>query len=74
MADGDFITERDLTPRSGPAASRGEESESLSEVERLHIIEVLASVNGNKMAAAKALGLTRWTLYRRMELYGIGDK
>jgi transcriptional regulator with GAF, ATPase, and Fis domain len=74
MADGDFITERDLTPRSGLAVARGTESDSLSEMERQRIVEVLERMDGNKMAAAKALGLTRWALYRRMELYGIGDK
>ena len=73
MADGEFITERDLTTGSGHAVSREAESASLSEVERQHIIEVLDRAGGNKIAAAKVLGLTRWTLYRRMQLYGIGD-
>ena len=74
MADGDFITERDLSTGSGHPVPHEAEPTSLSAVERQHIIEVLHRMGGNKMAAAKALGLTRWTLYRRMELYGIGDK
>ncbi len=74
MADGDFISERNLMPRSGHAVTRALESASLSEMERQHIVEVLNRVAWNKMAAARVLGLTRWTLYRRMELYGIGAK
>lgn len=74
MADGDFITERDLSTGSGHPVPHEAEPTSLSAVERQHIIEVLHRMGGNRMAAAKALGLTRWTLYRRMVLYGIGDK
>ncbi len=35
------------------------------------IREVLKSVNGNKSACAKILGIPKTTLYRRMERYGI---
>ncbi len=63
---------------AAPIAASGDAGtsapQSLSEIERQHIIEVLEQVGGNKVAAAKVLGLTRWTLYRRMELYGLGDK
>jgi transcriptional regulator of acetoin/glycerol metabolism len=40
-------------------------------VERAHILRALASTAGNKMAAAKILGLTRQSLQRRMVRHGI---
>jgi DNA-binding NtrC family response regulator len=35
--------------------------------EREHILDVLRQVNGNRMAAAKVLGISRRALYRRLE-------
>jgi len=43
--------------------------DSLSDVERDHIQEVLARVGGNKTKAAKILGLDRRSLYRRLDAY-----
>jgi transcriptional regulator with GAF, ATPase, and Fis domain len=40
-------------------------------VERAHILRALASTAGNKMAAAKILGLSRQSLQRRMVRHGI---
>ena len=37
-----------------------------------HILRVMESVKGNKVSAAKILGLDRRALYRRLERYGIG--
>ena len=63
-------------PDSPAALPGGEASEgeirSLSEVEREQIEKALRSVNGNKSAAARLLGLDRKTLYRKIELYGLG--
>ena len=42
---------------------------SLDEVERLLIQKALARYNGNVSHAAKALGLSRSALYRRLERY-----
>lgn len=39
---------------------------SLEEIEKKHIIEVLRQKNNNKLEAARALGLTRQALYRRL--------
>jgi two-component system response regulator HydG len=41
--------------------------EALDMVERRHILQVLESVGGSKSAAARILGLSRTTLYRRLE-------
>jgi len=50
----------------GEALSRGF---TLRELEREYIDCVLKSVNGNKSDAAKALGVDRTTLYRKLEEY-----
>lgn len=86
LAEGEFITERELTgsvartaPASRPpqaAAERhspasGDEGRSLSHLERGRILEVLQQTGGNKMSAARVLGLSRRALYRRLERYGI---
>ena len=36
-------------------------------IEREHILDVLRQVNGNRMAAAKVLGISRRALYRRLD-------
>ncbi len=46
-------------------------SQSLEEVERRHITEVLKLTRGNVKAAAEMLGIDRKTLYRKAGEYGI---
>jgi DNA-binding NtrC family response regulator len=38
----------------------------LEELERQHILQVLASVGGNKAKAASLLGIDRTTLHRKL--------
>ena len=45
----------------------------LDEVERRHILRVLDAVRGNRTLAARALGLDRKTLYRKLLQYRGGD-
>jgi DNA-binding NtrC family response regulator len=46
----------------------------LAELERRHILAVLARLRGNRSRAAEVLGIPRRTLYRRLEEYGLlGD-
>ncbi len=44
---------------------------SLEEVERRHILRVLDSKEGNKVAASLVLGIDRKTLYRKLVRYGL---
>jgi len=44
----------------------------LREVERCHVVEVLHEEKGNKVRAARALGISRRALYRLIEKYHLG--
>jgi transcriptional regulator with GAF, ATPase, and Fis domain len=44
---------------------------SLSEVEREHVIRVLSEVGWRQARASRILGITRWSLSRRLRKYGI---
>ena len=45
--------------------------ETLSEMERRYVTEVLQRCQGNLSEAARALGIGRTTLYRKIEKYGL---
>lgn len=75
LASGDVVGPGDLSLRSasdgaGSGGGRLEEM-SLEDVERLLIQKALAKHQGNVSVAAKALGLSRSALYRRLERYGL---
>ena len=44
---------------------------SLREVERAHIVRVLAAAEGSVVRAARILGISRWALGRRLRKLGI---
>lgn len=70
MCQGDTIKVNDLGLRSVSDNGAGSiEDLNLEEVERLLIQKALARYNGNVSQAAKALGLSRSALYRRLERY-----
>jgi two-component system, NtrC family, response regulator HydG len=89
LADGDFITERELavsmphlqraapqaaSPAGAPSSADGPGApELLATVEREHIQRALVRANGNKKAAARMLGLSRRALYRRLERLDLAD-
>jgi two-component system response regulator HydG len=52
------------------AASDPSELVPLAEVERRYVLRVVESAGGNKSLAAQILGITRKTLYRKLEEYG----
>lgn len=65
LQETDFLLSRSLS--SGPPAN----TLNLDEVEKAAIAKALQMHNGNISKAADELGLTRASLYRRMEKYGL---
>ena len=88
LAEGTLLSERELAGAFGPEAQavppvrgrlaplrdRGSEPPPLETIEREHILDVLRQVNGNRMAAAKVLGISRRALYRRLDRHRLGDE
>ena len=73
MASGDRITAPDLGLRAGREGPGTLEDMSIEDVESFLIRKSLARYDGNVSQAAKALGLSRSALYRRIERYGISS-
>jgi DNA-binding NtrC family response regulator len=80
LADAHVLTERDIDAAmpsvrefaaASPAPAVAAPPMGLGEIEREHIIRVLGEVRGNKRAAAQRLGISRRTLYRRLERHGL---
>src|SRR3989442_1691865 len=88
LVEGTTVSERELagvfgpdlpaTPARGrsaePAGRATEGAAPLDEIEREHILEVLRQVKGNRMKAAKVLGISRRALYRRLERHQLGGE
>jgi len=86
LAEGTLVSERELGGAFGapppsyprphiatPTTDNGQPA-PLEDVEREHILDVLRQVSGNRMAAARLLGISRRALYRRLERHNIGDE
>jgi dTMP kinase len=58
-------------PSDFPAALAPEDRRTLDEVARAHVRSVLVSCRGNQTNAARALGVDRKTLARKMQRWGI---
>ena len=72
MSEEEELTTMDFFFLSGALSnSSATDSFNLEEVERSVIEKVLERHNGNISKAAKELGLTRASLYRRLEKYGL---
>jgi len=67
MARGSAIEMRDLGLRAGGDGGPSLEQMSLEDVERLLVQKAMARYGGNVSHAARALGLSRSALYRRLE-------
>jgi transcriptional regulator with GAF, ATPase, and Fis domain len=74
-APGRVIRDSDIEFLHGRAARPEEVSSnrlpSLRDAERAHIIRVLEAVSWNKLEAARVLDISRGTLYRKIEEYGL---
>ncbi len=56
-----------------PAGAESSSIESIAEMERRAILATLEKLNGDKLMAAKLLGIGKTTLYRKLKEYGIGE-
>jgi two-component system response regulator HydG len=77
LAEGDTIRFEDIpfsirAPKTRPESGASEMTFSLDEVEKHHILRVLAFHQGNKTKAAQALGVTIKTLYNKLHRYEAG--
>ena len=64
---------RDGPPTGDDGAAAGCSDLSLRAVERAHVLRVLALCGNNKLRAARTLGITRATLYVRLQEYAAED-
>ncbi|MEO6865648.1 MAG: helix-turn-helix domain-containing protein, partial [Gemmatimonadaceae bacterium] len=72
LANGDVVRASDLALTArGPVAAQRLDELTLDEAERTLIQKALARFDGNVSHAAKALGLSRSALYRRMSAHGL---
>ena len=70
LADDAEIKVADLSLATGDRSAHLDQM-TLEEVERVLIQKALARADGNVAGAAKALGLSRSALYRRLERFGL---
>jgi DNA-binding NtrC family response regulator len=73
LARGDEIRAQDLPLATSPSTSRVTKigaSSTLADLEKLHIEAVLAQTNWHQGHAAKVLGISSKTLYRKIRQYG----
>jgi len=71
MAEQSLVRARDLGLGAGADGVTPLDQMSLEDVERVLIQKALARAGGNVSDAAKALGLSRSALYRRLRHYGL---
>jgi transcriptional regulator with PAS, ATPase and Fis domain len=68
------VIEIDDLPQQTLAGRPVSVGKNLRQVEKNHIMNVLAQTEGNYTKAAKALGISRMTLYNKAKAYGINVK
>jgi two-component system response regulator HydG len=60
------------SPVSEPASAAGQ-VETLADMEKNAILGAIRTLNGDKLQAARLLGIGKTTLYRKLKEYGISD-
>ncbi len=67
------VDERDFGHREATASSarNGSEIASIADLEKEAILRTIRQLNGDKLMAAKLLGIGKTTLYRKLKEYGI---
>jgi DNA-binding NtrC family response regulator len=74
LCEGDVVDATDLSitnVKTGPADHQDTDFTLLEGVERNAIVQTLKETGGNKLEAAKRLGIGRQTLYNKIKAYGI---
>ncbi len=76
LASGDIIDIEDLRPGRSSAfaavsTATSDPVSTLGELERVHILRVLALCDNQKTKAAALLGINRTTLWKKLRLYGL---
>ncbi|CAN5654046.1 hypothetical protein BH24ACI3_BH24ACI3_04270 [soil metagenome] len=70
---GETIGVDDLPPKIGPSATTNFDdpasNRTLEDVERRHIMHIMNEADGDKVQAAKALGIDLSTLYRKLKKF-----
>ncbi len=78
LAEESTITPDDLPDNllgaAPPGAPASDSPDALDVMEGRHVAGVLRRSDGNKVRAAKALGVSRRTLYRLIDKYGLQDR
>src|SRR5262249_41585886 len=74
----DYVITLDDLPESivescAPATTPSGDARHLREVERRHVLAILQQEKGNKVHAAKALGISRRALYRLISKYHLEE-
>jgi DNA-binding NtrC family response regulator len=75
LGENDFLEPDDFMIQRSNSGQKTDDaflnSHNLEDIEKQVVVKVLKQYNGNISLAAKDLGLTRTSLYRRMEKYGL---
>jgi DNA-binding NtrC family response regulator len=74
LAHGPLLLPGDLPEfirEAGPAPAEEDGLMTLDELEKRHLLKVLRETGGNKVKAAKILGIDRRTLYRMAQRFGL---
>jgi DNA-binding NtrC family response regulator len=71
LSEGELLQPADFPLSDDAATGPAADTSRLDEIEKAAIIRTLEQHNHNVSRAATALGLTRTSLYRRMEKYGL---
>jgi DNA-binding NtrC family response regulator len=74
LAKDSLVTVADLPGKSMSSAYSTAPRKNLKEVERDHILNILRETGKNYSEAARILGITRMTLYRKAKEYGLSGK